>query len=120
MGVVTEVGGDELRAILAYNHATGVNQHATRAPRTQRTVTKGVAKRGVGVTQTVLLTAIAREYHHVFVTHLTDGGSLEEVEVERILSFVQRLVLATCLVEQTTVGTAGRDERVDGLCTRAL
>ena len=41
-------------------------------------------------------------------------------EIVEPYKIIQRLVLAACLVEQTTVGTAGRDERVDGLCTWAL
>ena len=55
---------------------------------------------------------MAGEHHHVFVAHLTDGRGLEKVEVKRVLAFVECLVLAAGLVEDASVGAAGRDEGV--------
>ena len=98
MGVVTEVGGDEFGTILTRYDTTGVYQHTARAPRTEGRVAKGIAQGGVGIAQTVFLAAIAGEYHHIFIAHLSDAGSLEEVEVEGILTFVEGLVLTAFTV----------------------
>jgi len=36
VGVVTEIGGDKLRAVFVEHHTARVNEHTTRAPRTKR------------------------------------------------------------------------------------
>ena len=98
VSVVAEVRRDEFRAVLVEHDAARVNQHTSRAPRSQWRVAVGIAQSGVGVAQAVFLAAITREHHHIFVAHLTYAAGLEEVEVQRILSFVERFVLAASLV----------------------
>ena len=118
VSVVAEVRCDEFRTVLVEHDAARVNQYTSRTPRSQWAV--GIAQSGVGIAQAVFLAAVTREHHHIFVAHLTYAAGLEEVEVQRILSFVECFVLAASLVEQTAVGAAGRDERVDGLGAFAL
>ena len=98
VGVMAGIGGDELRAVLVEHHATRVDQHATRAPRTQRRVAVGIAQGGIGVAQSVLLAAVATEHHHVLVAHLANRRSLKEVEVQRVLTLIERLILTALLV----------------------
>ena len=114
------IGGDELRTVLVQLHAARVHQHTTCAPRAEGRVAESIAQCRVGVAQSVFLAAIAREHHHVFVAHLSDARRLEEVEVQRVLTLVQCLVLAALPIQQTAVGTAGRNKRVDEFRALAL
>ena len=120
MGVVCGVGGGESCAVLVGHDAAAVHEDAARAPGAERAVAVGIAQGAVGVAQAVLLAAIAAEDHHVLVAHLADAAGLKEIEVERVLSLVERLVLASLLVEQASVGAAGGDERVYAVRARAL
>ena len=120
VGVVTGVGGDELRAVLVVHHAARVDQHATRAPRAEGRVAEGIAQGRVGGSEAVLLTAVAAEHHDIFVAHLADARCLEEVEVERVLTLVEGLILRALLVEQLAVAATGGDEGVDELGAGAL
>ena len=98
VGVMAGIGGDELRAVHVRHHATRVNQHTTRPPRTQRRIAVGIAQGGVGIAQSVLLAAVAREHHHVLVAHLANRRCLEEVEVQRVLTLVECLIFTALLV----------------------
>ena len=69
--VVGCIGSDESLAIRRSHHATRVNEHATRTPRTKRRVTISIAESRVGAALSVFRTAVAREHHHVFVANLT-------------------------------------------------
>ena len=120
VGVMSGIGGDEFRTVLVQHHTARIHQHTTSAPRAEGAVAEGIAQGRVGIAQSVFLAAIAREHHHVFVANLTNRRSLEEVEVQRVLTLVQSLILAARLVQQSAVGTAGRNKRVDEFRTLAL
>ena len=120
VGVVSGIGGDEFRTVLVQHHTARIHQHTTSAPRAERAVAEGIAQGRVGIAQSVFLAAIAREHHHVFVANLTNRRSLEEVEVQRVLTFVQSLILTARLVQQSAVGTAGGNKRVDEFSSLAL
>ena len=120
VGVVGCVGGGNLRAVLVEHHTAAIDEHTAGTPGAERRVAIGIAQGAVGVAEAILLAAIAREHHHILVADLTDAAGLEEVEVEGVLAFVERLVLASLLVEETAVGAAGGDEGVNEFRSRTL
>ena len=115
VGVMGRIRGHNLRTILIEHHATAIDKNATGTPGAEGRIAVSITQRAVGVSEAILLAAVAGEDHHILVADLTNAGGLEEVEVQRVLALVESRVFAAFLVQEATVMTAGRDEGVNDL-----